>query len=383
MAKITRSSVESLEPAGAFTYLWDSTQPGFGVRVTAAGVKSYVLRYRIHGRQRIKTLGRVNVLDLTQAQALAKTKLAALCGGTDPFGGREAITTLRDLAEAFQKGRVGVLKAKTLASYDSLWCVHILPALGTRPADGLTDEDTATLRKRMAKTPTSFNRACALIVAALKWHGQPVETHPFKKAARFRETRRERILADDENQRLYNSFSEYKAQRRTGWRYVDLFALLLLTGLRRDEWRLGRWEWVNWQESLYILPDNKTGGRTVYIPEYGLQILRGLHAAQKRPKTGFIFPAARSKKKALSWTWREWDTMRTDLGLQGFTIHGMRHTAGSLAHSKGKLSQRQVADFLGHKRLETSSRYIHDNEKREGAETAARAVADGWKKPVD
>ena len=114
----------------------------------------------------------------------------------------------------------------------------------------------------------------------------------------------------------------------------------------------------------------------VYLPELALAILRDL-AGGKRPKSGFIFPSARTKKKALSWTWREWDTMRRDLSLQGFTVHDMRRTAGSKAHGKG-LSQRQVADLLGHKRLETSSRYIHDPEKRKTAEAAAAAMSEDW-----
>ncbi len=377
MAKITRASIEALKPSGAFYYLWDSTLIGFGVRITAAGVKSFVLRYRINGRQRIKTLGRVEVLELSEAQALARQRLAATYTGADPFTQRGQIETVRELAQAFQRERKDELKPKTWANYESLWNAHILPCLGTRPAKGLIDEDTGLLRRRLKKKPATFNRCVDLILNALKWHGIPVETHPFKKAAKFTERPRERILSPDENQRLYKSFSEYKAQRSAGWRYVDLFALLLLTALRRDEWRTGRWEWINWEDGIYTLPDNKTGGRVVYLPALALQILRDLHKAQKNPKTGFVFPSARTKKKPISWTWRQWDEMRRGLGLQGFTVHDMRRTVGSKAHGKG-LSQRGVADLLGHKRLETSSRYIHDPEKRKIAEAGAAAVSGEW-----
>lgn len=37
---------------------WDSEMPGFGVRITAAGVISFILDYRIHGRHRRYTIGR-------------------------------------------------------------------------------------------------------------------------------------------------------------------------------------------------------------------------------------------------------------------------------------------------------------------------------------
>lgn len=381
MAKITRAEIDKLQaPSAGLAYLWDSSLPGFGVRVTSAGVKSFVLRYRIAGRQRIKTLGRCGVLELTDARAQAQQRIGMVYSGADPFAGHGVIETVNDLAKAHQEGRKSELKPKTLAGYDSLWQAHILPLLGARTVDSLSDDDVNQLRKRLAKKPTTFNRCCALIVTALKWNGAAVEAHPFQKAARFRERGRDRILADDENQRLYESFAEYKAQRKAGWRYVDLFALLLLTALRRDEWRLGRWEWLRWDDGVYTLPDNKTGGRVVYVPAYGMDILRQRWADQGRPKFGYIFPGVDTKKKPLSWTWRTWDAMRTALKITGFTIHDMRRTAGSFAHGKAGLSQRQVADFLGHKKIETSSRYIHDKEKRAGAESAAAAMVQGWKK---
>ena len=37
---------------------WDAEIPGFGVRITAAGVTSFILDYRIFGRQRRYTIGR-------------------------------------------------------------------------------------------------------------------------------------------------------------------------------------------------------------------------------------------------------------------------------------------------------------------------------------
>ena len=381
--KITRAAIDAMKPGQELAYIWDSALPGFGVRCTPAGVKSYVLRYRHGGRQRIKTLGRCGALELSEAQAQAKTRLGALYAGNDPFTQRQQIETVAELAKAFQEGRAQELKPKTLAAYESLWRAHIVPALGKRHITAITEEDMATLRKRLAKKPTTFNRALALLIKAVKWYGLDVpEGHPFKRVRRFSEHGRDRILNETEMAAFAAAFDEYRAQRRAGWRYVDLFALLLLTGLRRDEWRLGRWEWLDMERGLYVLPDNKTGGRLVYIPQIGLQILQRLHAAQRRPRKGFIFPSPRTARKALSWTWREWDAMRKDLKLDGFTIHDMRRTAGSWAHERANLSQRQVADFLGHKRLETSSRYIHSAEKRQGAEAAAQAIAGGWGKPA-
>lgn len=384
MAKLKKIDIDKLDcPADKnLIYLWDSSMPGFGVRCTTAGIKSFVVRYRLAGKQRIKTLGRIAVLDLTDARSLARNCLADAHKGEDPFISCEKdIQTVKELARAFQDGRRGELKDKTLESYESLW-KHIIKAIGKDPVVMLSEDSVKRLRKELSTKPTTFNRCLSLVASALKWHGSLTENHPFRRAKKYKEKPRQRILSKQENTDFYIALGEYKKNRKPGWRYADLFILLLLTGLRRDEWRRGRWEWIDWPQVLYTLPDNKTGGRVVYLSSLAIAVLEDIWSKAGNPKRGFIFPSPSDKKKPMSWTWRVWDSMRREVGLDGFRIHDMRHTAGSYAHSIGNLTQRQVADFLGHKRLETSSRYIHDEEKRESAEAAARAISKGWEEPA-
>lgn len=48
-AKITKSKVDALTPQDARYVLWDSQVVGFGVKVSPAGRKSYVFKYRVNG----------------------------------------------------------------------------------------------------------------------------------------------------------------------------------------------------------------------------------------------------------------------------------------------------------------------------------------------
>lgn len=380
MPKIKKIDIDKLESDGKnLVYLWDSTLPGFGVRCTAAGVKSYVLRYRVGKRQRIKTIGRAAVIDLTTARDKAKEKLNDVFTGEDPFiASARDVQTVKDLSKAFQNGRRGELKPKTLKSYESLW-KHINKAIGDEPLISLSEESVKRLKAYLGEKKTTFNRCLSLVTASLKWQGLLSDNHAFKRAKKYREQTRQRILSKDENKNFYKVLGEYKKSKKGGWRYADLFILLLLTGLRRDEWRCGKWEWVDFENLTYNLPDNKTGGRLVYLSSLARDVLKDMHTAANSPKKGYIFPSpSGNKNKPMSWTWRLWNQMRQEVGLDGFRIHDMRHTAGSYAHSVGQLTQRQVADFLGHHRLETSSRYIHDAEKRQSAETAAQAISESW-----
>ena len=64
----------------------DGKIPGFGVRVTAVGAKSFYLTYRVHGRSRRMTLGQYPYTSLADARAKAHEALVALSKGGDPQG---------------------------------------------------------------------------------------------------------------------------------------------------------------------------------------------------------------------------------------------------------------------------------------------------------
>jgi hypothetical protein len=53
LAKITKRTVDGLKPGSKDRFLWDTELKGFGVKVTPAGSKVYVLQYRKGGRVRV------------------------------------------------------------------------------------------------------------------------------------------------------------------------------------------------------------------------------------------------------------------------------------------------------------------------------------------
>ena len=56
--KITEQFVKAVpKPGTGNMYVWDAAANGFGIRITATGKKSFVLAYRIGGRQRRYTIG--------------------------------------------------------------------------------------------------------------------------------------------------------------------------------------------------------------------------------------------------------------------------------------------------------------------------------------
>ncbi len=70
-------------PTGRYE-IFDSKVPGFAIRVSPSGVKSFVLMYRAMGRLRRLTVGRYPVISLLEARRLAGLALNRLNHGVDP-----------------------------------------------------------------------------------------------------------------------------------------------------------------------------------------------------------------------------------------------------------------------------------------------------------
>ena len=83
--KFTDLMLRKLTSGGAARKeVWDGRIPGFGMRVTKAGTKTFILIYRHRGRTRRMTLGRFPVLSLGDAREKANEALRELNSGSDP-----------------------------------------------------------------------------------------------------------------------------------------------------------------------------------------------------------------------------------------------------------------------------------------------------------
>ncbi|MBF0184678.1 MAG: DUF4102 domain-containing protein [Magnetococcales bacterium] len=56
-AKITKRIVDAVQASNKDAYTWDSELAGFGLKVTPAGRKVYLVQFRVAGRTRRVTIG--------------------------------------------------------------------------------------------------------------------------------------------------------------------------------------------------------------------------------------------------------------------------------------------------------------------------------------
>ena len=161
--KIIKTAVEAATPKDREYELRDATIPGFLVKVTPVGRKTFMIAYVAHNGQRRKpAIGRYGEITAEQAGGIAQDWLAEVRRGVDPSAERVAMRQapmVDDIIDRFitdySEGRN---KPSTVKSNWGFGKRHILPALGQMKVPDVTRADIANLMEKISKSQTSANR---------------------------------------------------------------------------------------------------------------------------------------------------------------------------------------------------------------------------------
>jgi len=357
----------------------DTKVTGLGLLVLPSGVETWYLRYREpSGKQQHHKIGRADVLNRTLAREEAHKILAAVARGHAPTSARQELRRGPDMADLYQRllaEHYPKLRLRTVQGYQSIWAVHIIPTLGRHKVQTVTSADVMRLLSRIR--PIQANRTLAVLRKAFNlailW-GMRAD-NPCAKVPSNTERKRRRYLSNEERQRLVAALDAI-ATTPLRWRFAQLVRLLMLTGCRVGEICRGRWEWVNEQAGLMVIPpdSHKTGEkvgheRVVHIPPAGILILREL-----RLKSNTQWIIAGDGDGHLVGYQKLWEELMRIAEIKNLRPHDLRHNWASVAITKAGLTLPQVGSLLGHASPLTTSRYAHLLE--DGAHAMAGAVAD-------
>jgi integrase len=241
---ISKRSVDQARPGDSDLFLWDQALSGFGLKVTPAGAKIYLVQYRSGGRgtpTKRLTIGRHGApWTPDQARRKAKTILGAVADGQDPAGERHAKrkeqkapkNTVRAVAAEWmrrdQAGHRRLSEVQRILDHD------VLPAWGDRPIGEIRKRDVIELIDGIADrgSPVMANRTLATVGRLLNWAARRdiIETHPAAFVEKpGKEVRRDRVLSDGELVEIW------RASEAIGFPFGDGVRLLILTLGRRDE----------------------------------------------------------------------------------------------------------------------------------------------------
>lgn len=400
MGKLTIKAVDALRPpASGQAFLWDGELKGFGVRVTKAGAKTFILQYRnASGKSRRINIGRHGIMTLELARGEAKIKLGAIAAGEDPAeiddeGDTEPLTVaaLCDwyLSEA-EAGRLlgrrrRPIKASSLRMDKSRIEAHIKPLLGRRIVSTLNLGDIEGAQADIVAGKTSkprtgsrggvttggegvASRTMSTLHAILEHAVRlgKIEGNPARGVRKIASTPRDRRLNRAEIEYLGRAMlaAEKDGEHPTG---LAAIRFLLLTGFRRMEGLGLERAWLDEEEGAIRFPDTKSGAQIRVIGQSAVDLL----LAQPKTKSPFFFPADWGDGHFIGLV-RVFDRVCARVGLEDVTLHTLRHTFASVAADLG-FSELTIAALLGHAARGVTQRYIHIDE---ALQLAAHKVAD-------
>ncbi|WP_426037013.1 tyrosine-type recombinase/integrase [Cypionkella sp. TWP1-2-1b2] len=362
MPKLTKRTIDAIEPQATEFFLWDEGIPGFGLRVMPSGRKSFVVQFRAGRRARRMSLGPSTVLTCDQARTRAITIIAAVKNGEDPAADRAAkrnAATVSDLADRFDKEHISVrLKASTAKEYRSNLKRFILPALGRLAVPEITRADVAKFHHDLRHIPYQANRCLEVVskmfVLAEMWGLRPDGSNPRKHIRKYPEEKRERFLSAAELRRIGEVLREMESERIELSSAILAARLLILTGCRLGEIMTLKWDYVDFDERALRLPDSKTGKKVVHVGAPAVEYLQSAERIDGNPWviTGTL------PGKPLSDLQPFWQRVRARAGVKDVRIHDLRHTFASTAVASGQ-GLPMIGKLLGHTQVQTTARYAH------------------------
>jgi integrase len=399
---LTAKTLESLKPAtdpGGRVEYFDDSVPGFTVRVTRDGQRTFTFLYRLHGKRcRIK-LGTHPPLSLKEARDAAKNAWAAVQRNEDPrllekkvrSQSDGASGTLAQLCEQYLAAPDGgkrLRAATTLPHYERLIKAEIVPAFGTRVPDEITRGEVRKWAESLGKEkPVVANRAFSIMRRVYGWAiGRDLATGtPFvgihKPAV---ETPRDRVLAPEE---IVKIFAALRHERPI---IAALWELLFYTGVRPGTALGARWTDMKLDRKVWEVPitkrarGNPEGAGRPFVVPLSSQAIAGVELVKPfAAHSDFVFPGGSPRRASLDTErnlfspQKSIQRLRERTGIKDFMMRDIRRTVATSLAELGT-SPTIISKVLDHTLPGESavtpiySRYAFLDEKREALDSWGR-----------
>jgi integrase len=306
--RLTKRSVEAVPvPAkGKRSYLWDDTLKGFGVMVMSTGARSYLVKYRIGGRAapaRRYTIGRHgSPWTAERARERASEVLELVRRKVDPIDDERARLTLSsetkeaaerlafsDYADSFIKKHAEARKLRSTEDIRAVFRRDLKPHFGSKPISSVRRSDVqACLDAVGERSGSAANKAHKWLrkLLAFAVDRGDLASSPMESMGRpYEEGKRQRVLRGAELARVWEAAGDL------GEPWSPFLRVMLLTGQRLREVAGMRWEEVDIEAGVWIIPGARTKNKRDHLVPLSPQALDVLAAVQPDAKLrqGFVF----------------------------------------------------------------------------------------------
>ncbi|VEG92508.1 tyrosine-type recombinase/integrase [Legionella spiritensis] len=363
--KLTKSVIDKIKPDEGKDqrFYRDEQLKGFALRVTANGMKSFVVETRIAGKVKRMTIGKYGAITAEEARKQAKQLLGQIAKGDNPIAEKKAnkikTMTLDQVFHDYLKARKD-LKSLTIKDYQGI-LKQVVPDWLDKPLLNITREMIAKRHAQYGQTNSKAraNYAMRVLRAVFNFavheyqleNGQPViAVNPVEYLSHarswFRVDRKNTVIKNHQLAAWHEGLTRLGEHDNypQAMMWKDYFLLILFTGLRRMEAASLLWRDIDFKAKTFTVQDTKN--REVHTLPMS-DFLYELFLRRKQFKSNeYVFPAPSrtghivEPRKAM--------LRVAELSGIPFTIHDLRRTFATTAESLD-LSAYALKRLLNHK----------------------------------
>lgn len=366
---LTDRKIAGLKPAAGQVDYFDRALPGFGVRVSPNGRKTFVLLYRANQTLRRLSLGVYPIVGLAKARKMARDAVQAATIGRDPAAERH-------LARGRTFAALGALyieqhakRKKRSWRSDARIIRRELEAWSDRPVAAIRRADVREVLEAIVQrgAPVLANRvlACVRKILSFAVEREWLEANVASKMARpARESSRSRVLTEDEIRTVWVHLDQpppedLPAVEARQWKLTRAaLKLRLLTAQRGKEVVSMRWKDI--EGGWWTIPGGVTKNKLdhrVPVTAEARKILDTLKADASGDHVFVGIRGTRQRRGALA-----------DLKLTDVRPHDFRRTAASMMASGG-IQRLVISKLLNH--VEAGVTGVYDRHSYDAEKMAA------------
>ena len=326
--KFTAKYIEHLKCEGLKRLqVWDATLPGFGLRVTSNGRKSWSVMIRRDGKPKRVTLGPYPLLSLQEAasrarKVLLESRSPEIAAAIHVSGSCSTVKEAVDsFIEKYAKGR-----NKGWKSTQRVLEGELIKPLGGRPLSTVARSDIVTVIDAVVERGATI-RANRVLAALRKFFNWTVERGliPYSPMTGMRaptkETSRERVLEDDEMKTVWAAANTEK------WPFGPIVQLLMLTGQRRGEVTGMAWDELDLEKATWTIPSARTKNARAHVVHLSAFSVEVIESIPRIDEVRWLFST--NGKRPVSGLGKCKYRLESALGKTDWRLHDIRRTVAS------------------------------------------------------
>ena len=357
------ATLPGCEPASGAVCYFDTEIKGFLLEHRTSGGATFYFRYRdAAGKVRMNNIGRVDEIALADARAKAHLMRQMVAEGGDPKLESHRFRDVPTFGEFVAERYLPYAKTRKRSweTDETMLRNHLLPVFAEFRMNRITQQDVVSFHHAVQAKGYAAGTCNRMIVlmkfiynCAIRWNCLPPKMNPCQGVEPFEDNgARERYLTQEEVGRL---FDELDTNRNV--QVGQVIRLLLYTGARKREILDARWDEIDLNRRLLMIPAARSKSKKVhYIPlsDAALELLQSLPRREDIP---WVFFNPKTKKPPVS-IFAAWDTIRNKVGMPELRLHDLRHSYASFLVNAGR-SLYEVQKLLGHHDPKVTMRYAH------------------------